>query len=98
MILLQHLEDYMLPCFNKQILGIECLGCGLQRSILLLLKGDFIAAFFMYPAIYPIIGIAAVILFNIFYKLKQYNKIISILAIVTVASIVINFTIKTIIN
>ena len=47
-----NLENYMLPCWSKTLFGVECLGCGLQRAFLLLLKGDFIGAFQMYPAIY----------------------------------------------
>jgi hypothetical protein len=31
-------EDFMLPCMNKQILGIECTGCGIQRAAVLLLS------------------------------------------------------------
>ena len=32
------IEEYMLPCLNKKLFGFECLGCGLQRSIVLLFK------------------------------------------------------------
>ena len=92
------LDEYMLPCFNKTVLGIECAGCGFQRSIALLIHGDFVQAFLMYPAIYPILGLAGVIVTNIFFKLKNYNKIITILAVVTVTFILGNFIIKTLIN
>ncbi|MBL4604087.1 MAG: DUF2752 domain-containing protein, partial [Flavobacteriaceae bacterium] len=40
----------MLPCYSKQLFGVDCLGCGLQRSFILLTKGEFIEAFKMYPA------------------------------------------------
>ncbi|MEO0571350.1 MAG: DUF2752 domain-containing protein, partial [Bacteroidota bacterium] len=49
------LQDYMLPCATKQFLGFDCPGCGLQRSVLLLLQGDLIGAFYMYPAIFALI-------------------------------------------
>ncbi|MES2747917.1 MAG: DUF2752 domain-containing protein [Bacteroidota bacterium] len=45
-------EDFMIPCMNKQLFGVDCLGCGTQRALLLVLKGDFVAAFHMFPAIY----------------------------------------------
>ena len=48
------LEDYMLPCFTKKLLGFECMGCGLQRAAALLIKGQFADAFLMYPAIYTL--------------------------------------------
>jgi len=47
----------MLPCINKKYLGFECMGCGIQRSVVLLLNGEFIEAFYMYPGIYPLIVI-----------------------------------------
>lgn len=47
-----NLDQYMLPCLSKTLFGIECLGCGFQRSFLLLLKGEFHAAFQMYPALF----------------------------------------------
>ena len=49
------IEDFMLPCLNKKLLGIDCLGCGMQRAVALILHGDFVAAFYMYPAIYTLI-------------------------------------------
>jgi len=91
-------EDYMLPCLNKTILGIECAGCGFQRSIALILHGEFTQAFLMYPAIYPFVGLLATIVLNIFFKLKNYNKIITILAVLTVVLMILNFIIKTVIN
>ena len=53
--LIQGTEDYLLPCINKKIFGIECLGCGIQRATVLLFRGEFIAAFKIYPAIYTLI-------------------------------------------
>ena len=64
-------EEYMLPCLNKALLGIECTGCGAQRSLVLLFNGQFEQAFFMYPAIYTILILLVFLLFNLFYKFKQ---------------------------
>jgi hypothetical protein len=68
------LETYMLPCLNKKIFGVDCLGCGMQRSISLLLKGDFVAAFYMYPAIYPLLlllMVTAILTIIISYVIKM---------------------------
>jgi hypothetical protein len=46
------MEDYLLPCMFKKFFGIDSIGCGIQRSILLLFDGEFVAAFKMFPAIY----------------------------------------------
>lgn len=95
---LKGLDDFMLPCINKQVLGLECMGCGIQRSIAFLLKGEFLAAFYMYPAIYTIIGLFGFLLVNTFRDFKYANKIIIILAIANVLIIVGNFLIKLYLN
>ncbi len=87
-------EDYMLPCLNKKLLGFECMGCGLQRSFSLMFHGNFVEAFYMYPAVYSLILLFLAIGINIFFKFKHSNKIIGALAIITVATIIISFTIK----
>lgn len=87
-------EDYMIPCLNKKLFGFECFGCGLQRAVSLLLQGEFIAAFKMYPAIYALIPLFILIGVNFFYKFKNANKIINILAVVSVITIVISYIIK----
>jgi len=88
------LEDYMLTCVNKELFGVECPGCGTQRSIALLLKGEFIAAFKMYPAIYPMIVLLAFLVFNLFVKFKHDYKIKLGLIFLTVGTILINYFIK----
>ncbi|WP_299215008.1 DUF2752 domain-containing protein [uncultured Dokdonia sp.] len=88
------MEEYMLPCLNKKYLGFECMGCGIQRSAALLFKGEFIDAFFMYPGIYPLIGLLGFLLINQFTTIKYANKTIIFLAILTVATIIISFLIK----
>lgn len=91
-------EDYMLPCLNKKILGIDCMGCGMQRSVALILDGDFIAAFYMYPAIYSLIALVGIILINYFRNFKHAYKIIIILAGVNAVLILGNFIYKTFFN
>ncbi len=90
-------EDYMIPCLNKQLFGFECLGCGLQRSVAFLLRGEFVEAFKVYPAIYTLIPLFLIIFINFFYKFKFSNKLINILAITSVVIIIFNYILKFII-
>jgi hypothetical protein len=92
------IEDFMLPCLNKKFFGIECMGCGMQRSILLVFQGKFEEAFFMYPAIYSLMVLMGVIVFSLFKNFKNSNKIITILAILNGVIILTNFILKTFIN
>ena len=87
-------EGYMLPCLNKQFLGFECPGCGLQRSVALLLKGEFAEAFFMYPAIYPIGLLLGFLLLDQFVKIKFSNAITVVLMISSVVFILANYILK----
>jgi hypothetical protein len=84
----------MIPCLNKKLFGFECMGCGLQRSVLLVLKGEFTEAFLMYPAIYTLIALVAFILINSFKNLKNGFKIITILAVTNVIIIIASYLIK----
>jgi len=87
-------EDYMLPCLSKQILGIDCLGCGLQRSTLFLFEGQFVAAFKMYPAIYTLFAFAIFLILNLFVKFKHNEKIKIVLVIANISIIVISYLYK----
>ena len=42
----------MLPCMFKKMFGMDCIGCGIQRSFKLILDGEFVKAFTTFPAIY----------------------------------------------
>ena len=77
------LENYMLPCWSKTLFGVECLGCGLQRAFLLLLKGDFVGAFEMYPALYVTLVFFGLIGLNLVVKSRNYQKSIIVMAVVT---------------
>lgn len=96
---MQNLEEYMLPCLNKQLFGVECMGCGLQRSFSLILQGRFVDAFYMYPAIYTLIIMFSFILLSVFkYNMKHSYRIIVTLAILNAVIIITSFTIKTFFN
>ncbi|WP_244156221.1 DUF2752 domain-containing protein [Maribacter ulvicola] len=84
----------MLPCFTKQLLGIDCPGCGLQRSLLFLIKGEFISAFLMYPAIYPMLLLFGFLALNKLYPFKHSNTITITLMVSTVSFILTNYILK----
>ena len=89
-----NLEDYMLPCLNKKLFGLDCLGCGFQRSLVHVIKGDFVAAFNVYPAIYTLILMAIFLVLHLKFKFKSGKKIIIIFAIINVLIIITSYFIK----
>ncbi len=87
-------EDFMIPCMNKQFFGVDCLGCGTQRALLLVLKGDFVAAFHMFPAIYTTLIFFAFLGLHFIDKSRNYQKIIIGLAIVNAIIMIVSYFYK----
>ena len=88
------MEEYMLPCLNKQLFGIDCLGCGIQRATVLLFRGEFAAAFHMYPAIYTLFLLAGFLVLNMLLKIPYAKQIKYGLIILNVAIIVVSYVLK----
>jgi hypothetical protein len=83
---------------NKSIFGVDCMGCGTQRALNLLLHGEFIEAFKMFPAIYTLILFGLVIILHLADKKRNYLKPIAYLAIINGLLMIINYFYKVFIN
>lgn len=88
------LESLMLPCLQKKYFGVECLGCGIQRAISLLLEGNFIEAFYMYPAIYTLLLLGLHLFLKPFIFFKYTYLITNVLLIVNGIIIFTNYILK----
>ncbi|QHN65270.1 DUF2752 domain-containing protein [Bergeyella cardium] len=88
------LDDYMLPCLNKKLFGIECFGCGTQRAISLIFEGKFAEAFQMFPAIYTVLLFFGFIIINFIDKKRNYGNIIVGLAIINAIIMVVSYFIR----
>ncbi len=88
------LEDYMLPCLNKKLFGIECFGCGSQRAIMMVFQGDFAGAFKMFPAVYTLLLFFLFLAINFIDKKRNYSNIIIGLAIVTAITMFVSYYLK----
>jgi len=84
----------MIPCLSKTLFGVECLGCGFQRSFLLLLNGEFDAAFQMYPAIYATLILSGIAGLHFFDKSHNYKKPLITMAIITGIFMVVGYIYK----
>ncbi|MCX2582254.1 DUF2752 domain-containing protein [Pedobacter sp. MR22-3] len=49
------LQNHLLTCPFKALTGIDCPGCGFQRSLIALCKGDFETSWMLYPPTIPLI-------------------------------------------
>ena len=84
----------MLPCLSKKFFGVDCFGCGSQRALLLLFKGEFKAAFFMFPAIYTLVLLGISFILSLIDKTRSYHTLIVSSAIVTAVTMVVSYFIK----
>jgi hypothetical protein len=89
-----NLEDYMIPCLTKKLFGIDCLGCGIQRALVLLVQGDFAGAFNMYPAVYSMLLFFLTIAINHFDQKRNYHYVIVTLGIITAITMVVSYLYK----
>ena len=87
-------EDFMIPCINKTLFGVDCLGCGTQRAFVLILKGKFIEAFYMFPAIYTTILFFIILGLNFIDKSRNYHKPIISLAIINAVIMIVSYIYK----
>lgn len=92
-VLIEFLENNMLSCFWKSA-GLECTGCGLQRAMVHLLKGEFTEAFLMYPAIYTLIGMALFLLLHLKFQFSFGARLLKVLFILNVLIIITNYILK----
>jgi hypothetical protein len=79
---------------NKQLFGVDCLGCGTQRALLLLLNGDFAKAFHLFPAIYTTLLFFGILALHFLDKSRNYNKLIIGLAIVNASIMIVSYIYK----
>lgn len=88
------LENHTFSCFYKKNFGFECPGCGMQRSVLELLKGNFVESFQLYPALATTITLFSMLIIHLIFKLHNGAKyLIWIFALNTVI-IIINYILK----
>lgn len=88
------LEDYMIPCLNKKIFGVDCFGCGTQRALALVFDGKFSEAFHMFPAIYTMILFVAMAAVNFIDRKRNYSSVLITLAIVNTVIMVVSYFYK----
>ncbi|SIQ74462.1 Protein of unknown function [Chryseobacterium sp. RU37D] len=84
-------EDFMLPCPVKKIFGIECLGCGSQRAIIMVFEGRFIEAFQLFPAVYTLLLFFVVLILNFIDKKRNYGTFLTFLAAVNFVVMLISY-------
>ncbi|MDB4534511.1 DUF2752 domain-containing protein [Vicingaceae bacterium] len=92
--LVSWLENNMLSCPYKKYFGLDCLGCGMQRSLLALLKGNIVESFYLYPALIPMLIMLFLLIAHLVFKLKNGAALLKYNFIFVISIVVINFVLK----
>ncbi len=84
----------MISCSWKAQFGVECMTCGFQRSFMLLMKGEFVESFWMFPATIPFLACVLLLCAHLMFKFKRGAAWILTLFSVTAVLILINYSVK----
>lgn len=88
------LEGRLLTCPSKKWLAIDCPGCGLQRSLLALLKGDMVLSWKLYPPTMFIIITMVMLVLHLVFQFRRGAALLKTLFIITVFIIAANYIYK----
>jgi len=84
----------MLPCYSKQYLGIDCPGCGLQRSGKALMNGQLLESIALYPMLIPILLMLIFLLLHLKFKFENGAKILVYIFVGNTLGIMITYIFK----
>ena len=88
------LQNHLLACPMKQTFGIDCPGCGLQRSVIALMQGNLIESFRLYPATIPFLFVIFFSIIHLKFDFKSGAQIIKIVVAGIAVIILINYIYK----
>lgn len=89
-----NIEDFMLTCPSKKFLGVECLGCGAQRAVVLVFEGKFSEAFQMYPAVYTVLLFFFTLGLSFIDKKRKYSSVLMGLIVINLIIMVSSYIYK----
>ena len=92
--LIHFLETHMMTCPVKALTGHDCPGCGMQRSFIMLLKGDLLDSLIMFPGLIPIIITFITLALHLKFKYEKGGIVLMWMYIFSTAVILTSFFIK----
>jgi hypothetical protein len=84
----------MVDCHWKATLGIECFGCGFQRSMIALFEGNFIESILIFPAAIPLLITLFYTLLHLWFKFKNGARNIIVLFSLTAFLMITKFVLS----
>jgi hypothetical protein len=84
----------MLTCPYKAMAGIDCPGCGMQRSFIELLKGNFSNSLHLYPALLPVLFTLGLTAAHVYFKFKHGAAYVKYSFLITTGIIMTSYIYK----
>ncbi len=78
---LSRILGYLLPCPIKLVTGVDCPGCGFQRSLLALLQGHWQESYELYPPTVPLLTLLLYVLLKKTFGFDRRNAVMRVLAV-----------------
>ena len=92
---LQWLDAHLLACPLKALTGLDCPGCGFQRSGLALLRGELLLSLKLFPAFIPFVFTWLLLLAHLRFRFNKGALYLRIAFIFTAVLVFGNYFIKT---
>jgi hypothetical protein len=88
------LEGNMQSCYYKQVLGVECPGCGFQRSLIALLKGNLWESIQLFPGLIPMLFLFLFLGLHLIFRFRNGAVVLKYIFIGDLAIIIIHYIIQ----
>lgn len=93
-VMLSWLEQHLLPCAWKSLLGIDCPACGFQRSLVALVKGAFSQSFALYPPLLPVLLLLVLLPVYLLNKKIIPKKVMVTYAWIVLGMVMVSYIVK----
>jgi hypothetical protein len=95
---LEWLETHLYSCPIKEYTGMDCPGCGFQRSGIALMRGELLHSLQLFPALIPFLFTWLLLIAHLIFKFEKGAYYIRVSFITTAVLVFGNFFIKMIIH
>jgi hypothetical protein len=88
------LDQNAMACYYYKYLGVRCPGCGMQRSLAELLRGDITASFHHYPALMPLLFMFLFLILHLIFAFRNGAAILKYSFVINSTIIMITWVIR----
>lgn len=88
------MNEHLLSCPFKSLTGVDCPGCGIQRSLVALFQGNLSTSLKLYPATIPMMVLVSFVVIHLKFDFKNGAYFIKMLYIGITLIVVFNYVYK----